>query len=160
MRWACGQLVIVAVLGLAGCDERSTGQFPELRPVLEAPDGYTLTFRDGPDFYTWVLAEDRKVGGRHRSGVGIYFGLYPNLKVDESTADRLEGRLCSRDVVWWVERSDDPKDPWIRRDVVIDYEHGPGFRPIKLHCWIWGQTEEQVGTLARRVGMLSFVDRR
>src|SRR5262245_42681177 len=43
------------------------GSFPELQPDLAAPAGYKWEFRDGPDFYTWVLVEPAEAGKRVRS---------------------------------------------------------------------------------------------
>jgi hypothetical protein len=132
------------------------GEFPELQPDLDAPPGYAWVFRDGPDFYTWVLAEGEKVGRRHPSGVGIYFGLHPNVPAAERSSERVPGRVCGTRADWLVERTQAGNEPWVRRDAVIEYEHGPGFLTIALHVWVWGRSEEQVAELARQVEELSF----
>jgi hypothetical protein len=167
MRRVCGPLLLVVILCLSNCGEplepgissTPNGVFPELRPLLDVPEGYTLTFRDGPDFYVWVMTDNVQVGERYRSGIGMYFGLHPNPRVDEASARQIRGQLCSRQVIWWVERIDSGQNPWVRRDAVIKYEHGKGFLPILLHVWIWGETDDRVAELARHVESLQFSKR-
>jgi hypothetical protein len=155
---SCTQL-LVAAIALTPGESQGQGAFPELRPVLNAPKGFSLTFKDGPDFYTWVLAEDKKEGDR-RSGIGIYFGQQPNLEhVDKKTAKRVKGKVCFQEVSWWVEARNDPNTPSVRRDVVIAYDNGKGFRAIQLHLWVWGPTEKEVAALARQLETLKFVAR-
>jgi hypothetical protein len=156
----CLAVAFIAAVGiywwLYGTDQ---GLFPELRPELKVPPGYTLTFRDGPKFYTWVMTEDEKVGERHRSGIGMYFGHHPNLSAAKGAPERIAGRVCSKSVTWLVEQNDAANDPWVRRDAVLDYKHGSGFQTIKLHVWVWGQSEAQVAGLAKQLETLSIVFR-
>src|SRR5262245_52221149 len=125
-RWLLITLTLTLIGGgvyvLAARNDLATGQFPELKPDLTAPAGYKWEFRDGPDFYTWVLAEPAEAEKRARSGVGIYFGHHPNPSKTAGAEGRVAGRVCGRDVTWLVERSDAGTDPWVRRDVVLEYE--------------------------------------
>jgi hypothetical protein len=132
-------------------------KFPELEPDLQAPAGYALTFRDGPDFYVWRMAEEAKGDDRSRSGFGIYFGLHPSLsQVDKKTAKEIKGTICGQDAVWWVQTSDDPKHAKFRRDARIDYRHGKEYLTLALHIWIWGDTEERVTQLETRLKSLKL----
>lgn len=149
----------VGVCLLLGRDSRREGAFPELRPVLAVPPGYTLKFRDGPDYYTWVMTEDVKSGPRHRSGVGLYFGQHPNLSAAEQAPERIAGWVCSHPVTWWVERNVEPSDPWVRQDTVVKYNDGSGFETIALHVWVWGPTEAKVAELAKQLERLAFTPR-
>jgi hypothetical protein len=153
--------LVVIGLGLAYASNGSAQEaFPELRPTLKPPTGYSWTFKDGPDFYTWVLAEGKKQGAQPRSGIGIYFGLHPNLEhIDKKVAKQLKGTVCSQEVTWWVQVREDRKWPRIRRDVAIRYPHGKGFKGIQLHFWVWGTGEEQVAELAKHLKTLRFAAR-
>jgi hypothetical protein len=142
-----------------GGNHRAERRFPELRPVLDAPEGYTWEFRNGEDFYVWVLADQEMVGDRHRSGVGIYFGHHPDLSAATAATEKVAGRVAGKKVTWLVDRNEAGPDPWVRRDATLEYDHGPGFLTIVLHVWVWGQSEEQVAGLAARLEGLSFVDR-
>jgi hypothetical protein len=162
--WALAAAAVVAIAAYGGYlllrgDGRREGRFPELRPALDALPGYAWEFRDGPDFYTWVMAEGKKVGRRHRSGIGIYFGHHPNLSAAEGAAERAGGRVCGKKVTWMVDRSTDAADPWVRRDAVLSYDHGEGFQTITLHVWVWAQSEKQVAELTEQLEALSFSPR-
>lgn len=164
MRRASWLLIAVTILGvgwylLPARSDRSVGRFPELKPDLVPPTGYAWTFRDGPDFYTWVLAEPADVGKRPRSVVGIYVGHYPNPSKTAGAEGRVAGRVCNRDVTWLIERSEVATDPWVRWDVVIEYEHGAGFTPVRLHVWVCGPSEDVVAGLANQLAGLTFSDR-
>jgi len=155
----CAHLVVAAVAFLAG-EALGGDAFPDLRPELKAPKGYTLTYKKGPDFYTWVLSEDEKAGEKRASGIGIYFGLHPDMEhVDKKTAKQVNGTVCSQKVSWWVEVAGEAKPRSVRRDVVITYNHGKGFIPLELHFWVWGPTEEAVAGLAKQLESLKFVER-
>ncbi|QDU19869.1 hypothetical protein [Urbifossiella limnaea] len=162
-RWLLVAVALAAIGGgvylLAARDDRHRGQFPELKPDLAAPEGYAWEFRDGPDFYTWVLAEPVEAGKRSRSGAGVYVGHHPNPSKTAGDEGRVPGRVCGRDVTWLIERSDAPADRWVRRDVVFGYDHGPGYAPVRLHVWVWGPTEDVVAGLAGRLGDLTFSPR-
>jgi hypothetical protein len=162
-RWLLIPLVLAAVGGglylLAARKDRPAGQFPELQPDLAAPAGYKWEFRDGPDFYTWVLAEPAEAGKRSRSGVGVYVGHHPNPSKTAGAEGRVAGRVCGRDVTWLVERDAAAADPWVRRDVVLEYEHSPGYTPVSLHVWVWGPSEEVVAGLAGQLAGLTFSPR-
>lgn len=151
-------VVVGSYMLLLGTDAME-GQFPELRPTLDAPPGYAWEFNDGPDFYIWLLAQSEKIGKRHRSGVGIYFGHHPNLSATEKATERVSGRACGKQVSWLVQRNQHTDDPWVRRDAVLKYDHGPGYCAIALHVWVWGMSEEQVAGLARQIEGLSFAFR-
>jgi hypothetical protein len=133
------------------------GDFPELRPAGDAPAGYAWNFRDGPDFYTWILEDNEKAGDLTRSGIGIYFGHHPNLSTAKKTTSRIEGRAFSKKVMWMIETNDDPKEGWTRRDTLLRYDHGKGYGTILLHVWVWGQTEEQMASLLGLVENQKFV---
>ncbi len=133
-----------------------TGMFPELQPELAAPVGYKWAFRDGPDFYTWLLAEPAEVGTLAKSGVGVYVGHHPNTSKTTRTEDRIAGRVCGQDVSWQVKHSDAKGEAWVRRDVVLGYEHGNGYMPVRLHVWVWGPSEKVVAALASELAELKF----
>lgn len=155
-RALCGFLVACA---FGGCGTRDEGAFPELKPDLPAPDGYKWQFHNGPDFYIWFLAEPNPEGKRGPSGIGIYFGLHPNPSATAGADGRAVGRTCGREVTWLIERNDDATDRWVRQDALFDYDHGRGFRPLRLHVWVWGPTEEATANLLKRVEELKFVQR-
>lgn len=159
-RFSGSSLLLVGILLACAATASEEETFPELRPDLKAPKGYSWKFEDGPDFYTWTLAEDKKEGEEARSGIGIYFGLNPSLEhIDEKTAKKVKGKVCSQDVTWYVNASDNPKDWGVGRDAVLTYEHGKGFLAIKLHVWIWAPTEKRVTELARQLESLKMVSR-
>jgi hypothetical protein len=154
--------VLAAGLGgylLFGESDRTHGRFPELRPTTEAPAGYAWEFKDGPDFYTWVMAETELVGERHRSGIGIYFGLHPERSVFEGVTEETSGRAVSQRVTWSVTRSNETTNPWVQRNALLKYNHGREFCTITLHVWVWGQTDEQVTELMKLVEKLELVNR-
>jgi hypothetical protein len=161
-------LLIVATLAsigggvylLAGRDDRAAGQFPELQPDVAAPPGYEWKFRDGPDFYVWVLSEPTEGGKRANSGVGVYVGQHPNPSTTAGADGRVVGHACGRDVTWLVERSDVEADTWVRWDVVFEYTHGPGYTPVNLHLWVWGPSDAVVAGLAAHVSGLTFSPRK
>jgi hypothetical protein len=156
-----GVVLVAGICGylLFGETDRTDGQFPELRPALEAPAGYSWEFQDGPDFYTWVMAEKEMAGDRNRSGIGIYFGLHPQRSAVENAMEQMSGRAVSRKVTWSVTRSNESNSPWVKRDTFLKYNHGREYRTIGLHIWVWGQTEEQVAELAKHVENMEVVDR-
>lgn len=154
---AVGAAAVAGYLAFGPAD-RSNGRFPELRPVLDPPPHYAWEFHDGPDFYVWVLADPEVVRDRARSGIGIYFGLHPNLDSAKGATERVPGRVGTQKVTWLIERADGA-DAWVRRDAVLDYDHGREFLPIRLHVWVWGPSDEQVAGLAGRLEGLSFTSR-
>jgi hypothetical protein len=162
-RWLLVALALTVIGGgvylLAARNDHATGQFPELKPDLAAPAGYKWEFHDGPDFYTWVLAEPAEAGKRSRSGVGMYFGHHPNPSETAGAEGRVAGRVCGRDVTWLVERSDAATDPWVRRDVILDYDHGRGYMPVSLHVWVWGPSDEVVAELVAQLADITFSTR-
>jgi hypothetical protein len=155
-------VVLAAGLGaylLFGETDRTHGRFPELRPTTEAPAGYAWTFKNGPDFYTWVMSETEQIGERQRSGIGIYFGLHPQRSALESATEQVAGRAVSQRVTWSITRSNDTTDPWVQRDALLKYNHGREFQTIILHVWVWGQSDDQVTELAKLVEKIEFVNR-
>jgi hypothetical protein len=151
--------IIVVLLVLRGFTGGGGDRFPELQPALDVPPGYSFDFRDGPDFYTWIIAEARKVGARPRSGVGMYIGLHPDISHTQGTVERAAGKVCGRSVTWMIERAGDANEPWIRQDAVFQYEHGAGYRAVALHVWVWGPTSEVVAGLAKRLETMKLVAR-
>jgi hypothetical protein len=144
----------------AGRNHPVAERFPELQPDLAAPPGYKWEFRDGPDFYVWVLSEPKEAGKRARSGIGVYVGHFPNPSKTAAAEGQIAGRVCGRDVTWLVERSDTEADPWVRRDAVIEYVHGPEYTPVKLHVWVWGPSDAVVAELADQLAGLTLSSRK
>jgi hypothetical protein len=151
-RLAFGLFTVILMAGGAVAQEK----FPELRPDLKAPEESKWTFRDRIDFYTWTLAEDKKVGERPQSGFGIYFGFHPDLNVDKKVAKRVKGTAFNQEVSWWEQKSDDPKSPPVRREALLTYRHGKEYLPLELHVWIWAETDERVAELEGWIKSLKF----
>jgi hypothetical protein len=133
--------------------EADAKAFPELEPCLDLPAEYGKSFTDGIDFYTWqfVIKKD----GRH-SGVGFYFGFFPSTPQQCLSPLQVDGELLSKKIKWLACK---PKDRTFERwDVVVDYEYGAS-KPIKLHVWIWDESDEQVQWLANKLVSLRFKKR-
>jgi hypothetical protein len=149
-------LAIIIIIVTSGDAVSAQDRFPELRPDLKPPEGYRLKFRDGPDFYTWVLAPE-KPADRH-AGLGMYFSLHPQ-PIDKKVAKQVKGTVCSCDVSWWVRISEDDKDKQIWRETIITHEHGKEYLPIQVHLWVGGGTEQEADALAELLKSLKFVPR-
>jgi hypothetical protein len=130
------------------------GDFPALKPIITIPDGYSLFFGNGPDFYVWHLVEDQKIQERNRSGIGIHFGLHPKQLDDK--LKQIPGQVCSREITWYEKREDEWEDSWVRWDTIFDYQHGSRYRTIFLHVWVWAPIESEVQSLAEKLKELTF----
>ena len=164
LKWALAVAGVVLLGFIAayltyGVDWSTHLAFPELQPVITVPDGYSLEFADGPDFYTWRLKEAARADGVNRSGLGMYVGLHPNSSWMADAISRTRGRVCGRNVTWYVREFADKGGTFSWRDALFKYKHERGFIEVLVHVWVWADSEDQIDPLLRLLENLSFTER-
>ena len=122
------------------------GRFPELRPVNGLPDGLSWRFQDGPDFYIW-----RGLDEGSKSGVGLYFGHWPDFDGDVS---RVEVGRVGRDKVVWCRTNDHTRG--FRAECLFVYLHDRKSIPLKIHVWVYGESEAEVNRFSSKLSTLEF----
>ncbi|MFH1440805.1 MAG: hypothetical protein ABIH18_02020 [Candidatus Omnitrophota bacterium] len=126
-------------------------KFPELKPIINLPKGYELSFKAGPDFYLWygINESSERLNSKNKeASFGIYFGLHPDLKSRNKKTKKSNGVIANTDITWldWNEFSG--KDILYRREAVFSYSYGRGFLPLNMHVFISGYSKNKVKKLS------------
>lgn len=118
--------------------------------MLAVPTAYELTKERGPDFDVWHLVPANEADGH---GLGLYIGQHPQRLEPVTPVKRKKGAVGGRQVVWlvWSEEG------VIRQETQITIPRGGGSSPLRLHVWVWGETEEQVARMVQLAHELELV---
>ena len=123
--WRVVALHVLSIFALLGC-EAAHEIFPELQPCSPPPDGFKLTFRDGPDFYVWALESDSDRMDE-RTAI-LYVGVHPSPEAS-AEAVRAKGQLANQAVQWaeWT------KDGRTYSEAIVEYKHDRDSLRVDLH---------------------------
>jgi hypothetical protein len=132
------------------CNVDNNKKFPELKPSSKLENDFIWQFKNGPDFYVYSGTVD----SNSLPFVGIYFGLYPNLKAQEKS-EKSTGIIAGEKIMWSTVTNSD----LFEQEVVFLYKHSPNYFDIKIHVWIVGKSINELTKLKEKLKDLKFIER-